>query len=418
MKADVRTVSEESERLSARMGPRSACSKRSEFRRAACAHAPGTAAVVLLLTWVLFSAFNQAGLAQVPPTLPAELDYRATVLVRRFQSPGLREPWGELAAETLAAAIEAGGLARAVRPRYVATSERELEVGDVILDDMRRKDDGNWEPAGVDAFGRMTRRRGSKEAGLPASDYTINGTVSRIGETWWVRATVRDRPTGRALNSGSASGESDRGLLHATRAVAANLEAAYRSQVLERRAEAILRSVRAGVLPRQEAIRRLEELHGRWPVELAPAAVRLLLIAEERPLDGKSVIAWATKLRKRLPSAGAAGTRFVIRLNLDPYSLVAREYEIQGKLEDAARAHRDAVAVMPVGRFSHLVQLARLEKALGRTEEAAAAYRAALRLKPSDPEVQRGLELLTKESSEDKTQAPPEEGSVAVPEAR
>jgi len=335
-------------------------------------------------------------LAQEGRSVSSEMDYRATVLVRRLESPTLAEGWGEVAAEALAAALEEGGLVQALRPRYAAARGQTLETGDVVLDDLRRDGD-HWEPAGVDAYASGEQRVESREVSLPASEYVVSGTVSKMGEAWWVRATLRDRLARRALTFASASAEGDQGLLRAARAVAALLEPGYRTAVLERRSEAVLRCLRAGLLGREEAERRLEEMHRRWPAEVAPAAVRLLLAAEEEPPNDRTITAWAGKVTQGLPSAGPAGRRLMARLGLDPYDLLARACEREGRIEDAARAHREALDAMPGGRFGHLVELGRLEEALGRPDRAARAYGEALNLRPSDPGVRRNLLRLRKQ---------------------
>jgi hypothetical protein len=209
-----------------------------------------------------------------------------------------------------------------------------------------------------DAAGAMNGRRGRGAAdveGLPVAsarikegsaapaEFRVQGVVSVMGNTWWVKASLCDAATAEELASASAGAGGDTGLLEASKAVAAQLEAVYGSKVLEERSEALRRSVAIGDLSRGAALRYLEEMRRRWPDALPPTAMGLFLASSASPPDPQAVILWGGRTVERLPAAGLAGKRFLLRLGIaDPYELLAAAYESAGKPEEAAAVRRKA----------------------------------------------------------------------------
>ncbi len=324
-------------------------------------------------------------------------EYRITVLIRDFATPGVAPDRGELAAEAVAAAMEESGLVRAVRPVYLPSARWDYPLDYVKLDDVQQDEEGNWGTGTVDVYGAPYLRIHYREFLPLSSNFLVEGTVSQIGKTWWVKASLFETGTRRKIKTAAAFAEGDTGLFEASRTVAGKLEPGYESRVLQHRTEEIRRRVTTGILPRQVAIKRLEEMHKRWPNAVEPAAVRLLLAANADGADPELIISWATKVNELLPSAGADGQRFLMRLGLDPYDLLAKCYEAQGKLEEAASTRRTAVSASGgfLGpRFAHWKELARLETQLGRDAKALEACYSALKLKPSDPDANLHLALL------------------------
>ena len=279
-----------------------------------------------------------------------EVEHRARVLVCTFDAPDLPPEKGALAAETVAAAIEAGGLAHASRPAYKLTQDWDYAADSIQFNDVQKDRSGHWKPTGISPYGAPVATTQLKEASRPDADFRVEGVVSRMGEdtaqkTWWVKAAICDEATGEKLRTASASAEGDAGLLQASKAVAAELENVYKLQVLEERAEAVRRSVEIGDFSRATALKRLDEMHQRWPDALPPAAVGLLLASTAKPADPQAVMQWGAWTIALLPDAGLAGKRFVQRLGIgNPYELLAAAYESAGKTDEAAAVRRQAKA--------------------------------------------------------------------------
>ena len=278
-----------------------------------------------------------------------EVDYRATVLVCDFQAPDLPAEKGLLAAETVAAALEAAGLAHAGRPEHAVAQDWSYAPGSVELENVQKDAAGHWSAGSITPYGMPVASVRIKEGTAAPADFRVEGAVSRMGKTWWVKASVSDAATGERLGSSSASGEGEAGLLEASRAVAAQLEPAYREPVLEQRCEAVRRSVAIGDLSRAAALKRLEEMQQRWPDALPPAAMGLLLASSATPADPQAgsacapllVIPWGARTVERLPAAGLAGKRFLLRIGVsNPYELLAAAYQSAGKPEEAAAVRR------------------------------------------------------------------------------
>ena len=326
--------------------------------------------------------------------LPKDVACKAKVLVRDFTSVGVRADRGQLAAEVVAAALEAGGLADALRPTYVEYYEWHVPPDNIKLDDVSKDADGKWTTENVDVYTMPQMRRVRREFTSPDSEFLVEGSVARIGKLWWVKATLYERVLKRKLSTAAASAEADQGFLDAAKQVAAKVAQACRSQVLTRQSQAVLRAFKATLWTRQEAFKRLEEMHKRWPDAFAPVAMLLRVSLETG--DKKKSLAWAEKTAAALPTAGPAGRRFILVLGVNPYQLLAGHYESQGKLQEAAAAHRQAATSYPGPRFPHWMAVARLEMALGHDAKALAAYNAALKITPSDADANRLSALLLK----------------------
>lgn len=274
----------------------------------------------------------------------AEVDYRVRVLVRNFDAPGLSADAGAFAAEALAAALEKGGFVTALRPVYRASITYEQAFGGVQVGGVRPGEGADTHAATVDVYGLPQAVAGTREVCAPDSDYLVEGTISGIGKTWWVRASLLDRASRERIRSADASGQEEKGLLRAIQKVSAQLEPAYRNPVLERRAEAIRRSVELGDLDRAEALKRLDEMRKRWPDSLAPAAVGLLLAAQMKSPDPQAIIQRGAPVLELLPAAGFEGRRLLLRLDLHPHNLLAAAYDAAGKPDDAAAVRQAATA--------------------------------------------------------------------------
>jgi len=282
-----------------------------------------------------------------PAELP-EVEYRPMVLVCTFDAPDLPPEKGALAAETVAAALEAGGLAHASRPQYKLVQGWDYSVDTPGSNDVRTDRSGGRNPAAARTYISAAPTTQVKEASRPDADFRLEGVVSQMDKgpatkSWWVKAALFDQATNEKLRTASASAEGDAGLLAASKAVAAELENVYKVHVLEERTEAVRRSVEIGDLSRATALKRLGDMRQRWPDVLPPAAMGLLLVSTAKPADPQAVMQWGAWTVERLPDAGLAGKRFVLRLGIEnPYELLAAAYESAGKTDQAAAVRRQA----------------------------------------------------------------------------
>jgi hypothetical protein len=306
--------------------------------RAAAAFCAAAALPVFAISTLAFSA-----------ELPA-VEYRARVLVCTFDAPDLPAEKGALAAETVAAALEAGGLAHASRPLYKLTQDWNSPFVGTQPPDGQRGHSGRRNPAENGAYVSSEPATAVKEVLRPDADFRVEGAVAWMGDgpapkTWWVKAALYDERTSEKLRSVSASGAGDAGLLEASKAVAADLENVYKVPVLEERTEAVRRSVEIGDCSRATALKRLDAMRQRWPDALPPAAVGLLLVSQAKPADSQAVVQWAAWTVERLPEAGLAGKRFVLRLGIgNPCEMLAAAYDSAGKPDEAAAVRRQAEA--------------------------------------------------------------------------
>jgi hypothetical protein len=285
--------------------------------------------------------------------LPA-VEYRPVVLVCTFDAPDLPPEKGALAAETVAAALEAGGLAHAARPQYKPVQEWDYSVNVAPTNDGRKGGSDRKNSAASRTYVSAAPSTELKEASRPDADFRVEGAVAQMGEsakTWWVNAAIYDEATNEKLRTASVSAAGDTGLLEASKAVAAELENVYKFRVLEERSEAVRRSVEIGDFSRATALKRLDEMRQRWPDALPPVAVGLLLVSTAKPRNGKppsgepadpqAVMQWGAWTVERLPSAGLAGKRFVLRLGIEnPYELLAAAYDSAGRKGEAAALRR------------------------------------------------------------------------------
>jgi hypothetical protein len=296
------------------------------------------------------------------PAFSAELpvvEYRPVVLVCTFDAPDLPPEKGALAAETVAAALEAGGLAHAARPQYKPVQDWDYSVNVAPANDDRKGGSDRKNSAASRAYVSAAPRTDLKEASRPDADFRVEGAVAQMGEsakTWWVNAAIYDEATNEKLRTASASAAGDAGLLDASKAVAAELENVYKFHVLEERSEAVRRSVEIGDFSRATALKRLDEMRQRWQDALPPVAVGLLLVSTAKPPSGKpssgkppsgepadpqAVMQWGAWTVERLPGAGLAGKRFVLRLGIEnPYELLAAAYDSAGRKGEAAALRR------------------------------------------------------------------------------
>jgi hypothetical protein len=296
------------------------------------------------LAFLAFAISSLASSAELPA-----IEYRPVVLVCTLDAPDLPPEKGALAAETIAAAIEAGGLAHASRPQYKLVQDWDYSV-DVAPRNEGRNDDqkdrsGRQNSAAGRAYVSAAPTTQLREASRPDADYRVEGAVARMGEgvkTWWVHAALYDEATNEKLRTASAAG--DAGLLEASKAVAAELENVYKFHVLEERTEAVRRSVEIGDFSRATALKRLDEMRQRWPDALPPPAVGLLLVSAAKPAEPQAVMQWGAWTVERLPSAGLAGKRLLLRLGIgNPYELLAAAYDSAGRKSEAAAVRRQAV---------------------------------------------------------------------------
>ena len=277
-----------------------------------------------------------------------EVEYRPTVLVCTFDAPDLPAEKGFLAAETVAAALESGGLTHAARPQYKATQGWDSSVTTGQPRERRNGAAGRLNPNENDSYVTSEPTTQIKEASRPDADFRVEGVVSQMAEgpgagAWWVKAALYDQATGEKLRAASASAGGGAGLLEASKSVAAELEKEYKFHVLEERTEAVRRSVEIGDMSRATALKRLGDMRQRWPDVLPPAAMGLMLASTAKPADPQAVMQWGAWTVERLPDAGLAGKRFVLRLGMDnPYELLAAAYESAGRTGEAAAVRRQA----------------------------------------------------------------------------
>ena len=321
------------------------------------------------------------------PSEPSDMDYKPTVLVRDFAHPGLPAHRGELAAEVVAAALEAGDLLAVVRPVYKTGREWDGRGGAVKIDDVRQDAAGQWKEDAVDIYGGGATRDVRKEAAVPDADYEVTGTVSAVGEVWWVKATLRDRAERKNLKTFSEKGEGDRALFDAAAAVADGMQTVCKRRVVAHRSMAVLRMVRRRLMLPEVAAEKLEAFDAAVPGALEPAAVRLRIALESDPFDHAAIATWATKVVERLRRADPDGMRFLVRLGADPYAALAAENLAAGDLKAAAAVHREAVRVYPGDRLPHWRALAKLEADLGNAGPASGAYEYYLERAPLDADV-------------------------------
>jgi len=356
----------------------------------------------LLLT---MSALSICGKPLTTPCLaagePADFQYRVRVLVRDFRAPGAPQAWGELAAETVAAAIEERGLAQSLRPTVEIESEWGVRIEGVKVDDVHTGRRHYRARNEVDVYAVPEESLVTRQKTAPVSDVYIEGTLSTVETTCWLKADIFERGTRRKLKSASAWGEGEKGLLTASQKVAAQLETVYASGVISHRAEAILRSVALERMKRPLAAAKLEQMHKDWPDALEPAAARLSLETGRTVPDPKALVMWSAAVVESLRTAGPESQRFLLRLNVDPYDILADQYEAEDKLMEAASVHLEGGENYPGDRRSHWLKAARLKSGLGLDREAVTAYEAALKLKPLDPETNLELGLLFEKAGED-----------------
>ncbi len=292
---------------------------------------------------LVFAISTLAVSAELP-----EVEYRPTVLVCTFDAPDLPAEKGFLAAETVAAALDAGGLTHAARPQYKAAQGWDYSVTTGQPRERRNGGAGRSNPNESDSYVTSEPTTQIKEASRPDADFRVEGVVSQMAQgpgagAWWVKAALYDQTTNEKLRTASASAGGGAGLLEASKAVAAELEKAYKFHVLEERTEAVRRSVEIGDMSRATALKRLGEMRQRWPDVLPPAAMGLLLASTAKPADPQAVMQWGAWTVERLPDAGLAGKRFVLRLGMaNPYELLAAAYESVGKTGEAAAVRRQA----------------------------------------------------------------------------
>jgi len=278
--------------------------------------------------------------------LPA-VEYRPIVLVCTFDAPDLPPEKGALAAETVAAAVEAGGLAHASRPQYKLVKDWDYSLDTVPVGNGRKEGSDRRNPAGG-AYVSAEPSARLQEVTRADDDFRVEGAVSQMAKgpllrTWWVRAAIYDEATNEKLRTISASADGDTGLLEASKVVAADLENVYKVHVLEERTEALRRSVEIGDLSRATALKRLAEMRQRWPDALPPAAMGLLLASTAKPADPQAVVQWGAWTIERLPDSGLDGKRFVQRLGIgNPYELLAAAYDSSGRKDEAAALRRQA----------------------------------------------------------------------------
>ncbi len=279
--------------------------------------------------------------------LPA-VEYRPIVLVCTFDAPDLPPEKGALAAETVAAAIEAAGLAHAARPQYKSVPDWDYSLDTIQSGTGRKNGADRGNPAAGGSYITPVPTTRLQEVTRADDDFRVEGAVSQMAKgpflrIWWVHAALYDEATNEKLRTVSASAEGDAGLLEASKAVAAELENVYKVHVLEERTEALRRSVEIGDLARATALKRLDEMRRRWPDALPPAAVGLLLASTAKPADPQAVMQWGAWTVERLPEAGLAGKRFVQRLGIgNPYELLAAADDSAGKATEAAALRRQA----------------------------------------------------------------------------
>jgi len=157
--------------------------------------------------------------------------------------------------------------------------------------------------------------------------------------------------------------------------------------VLERRTEAILRAVNGGIFTPEVAAKKLEALHAAWPDAIEPCAARLAVLQRANSRDAKLIIKWAALTAQRMAPAGQHGRRYLMRLGLLPFQMLADAHEAEGRLQPAADAHRQALKTYPDSHYKHWLEIIRLESKLGRRDELLHACRGALKLRPNNAQL-------------------------------
>jgi tetratricopeptide (TPR) repeat protein len=318
---------------------------------------------------------------------PKESEFKALVLVRDFKNPEKSAKRGRMMAELLAAEFNKDPLAQGLRPAHDKVTTWDGTGLDIKVDDVTEKPDGDIEYNKYDVYPSLQKTVTLREGTLPNHEYLVEGSITKVDETWWVRVTLRQRGKKTNIASASERTKEDVDLFQIAAKLVAQLKKGYQSPVLGRRCQAAVRGVRQRITTPSGAAKIIEAMHKNWPDALEPVAARIAVARNQKPKDTGTMLVWLPKLQNQLEPDDRDGQRFVALLGIKPFGDLANIYSAQGKLEKAADTHRLAIKALPRGHMAHWRAILAIEQELGRKDKALEACIGALKHAPDDDEL-------------------------------
>ena len=308
--------------------------------------------------------------------------YRSVVLVFPFQNHTEVERAGRIATSALIAALRDSGLVTVVRPEYERRRRGSAHVPGVMLDDVRKGEDGRWSTDRVDVYGIPLPVLEKELAHLPRSDLIVHGVVSEIEGRWQVAAVLRNRNDRRPLGAASAKSDEKAGVHPAAAAVSGDLLAAIAAPVLERRSLDVYRLRRQGLITRGAAVRRVASYLEQYPDAFGPKIVLLLLARQGN--DAAEIKATAEAVAGQLKGGDPHRLRLAVQHGADPYGPLADGARRQGDDKALAAVLAEAADIWPSSRPQRLRELAELLEKANDTDGALKACLRIVALRPHD----------------------------------
>ncbi len=314
---------------------------------------------LFMLLMVLLSALPlRAGVIVTTPRTTGHELYRSAVLVFPFQNHTEVERSGPIATSAIIAALRDSGLVTIVRPEYEMRRSGSTNARDVMLDDVRKGEDGRWSTETVDVFGMPSSVLKKELAKLPPSDLIVCGVVSEIDGRWQVAAVLRNRSDQRRMGAASAKSDEKAGVHLAVEAVSAELLVAIAGPVLERRSMDVYRLRRRSMITRGAAVQRVTSWLERYPDAFGPRMVLLLLALEGD--DAAEAKAAAQAVAAQLKGGDMNRLRLAVQHGADPYGPLADDARRRGDHKALALLLAEAVEIWPSSRPQRLRELAEL----------------------------------------------------------
>ncbi len=234
-----------------------------------------------------------------------------------------------------------------------------------------------------------------------SSDYSIYGDETNFDGRWTITAYIADSEM-NVLKAFTVNGKGSKEKPNKLLKLAKDISAFFGKDQTIESCEEIMRKYLGRIYPLHLAIKKVEAASAEYPELIQLRVILLDLYMNDKVAYKEKIISSASKIIRMYDPSDEDSTRYLLSRTMDPYDILAEQYEQRGDLQRAIQIREQALVDFDFYADKHKKAIGKAEYNLGlryesRKERARAveAYRKALSyLRPETEEAQKSTERL------------------------
>lgn len=178
------------------------------------------------------------------------------------------------------------------------------------------------------------------------SDYSIFGDISGQEDKWEVKASITDSDAA-VLKVFAIKGEKRDDMPKKLSGLGHDIAGFFRSETIVESAEEEVRRYLGRLDDLRTTVGKIESMSASYPDNLPLRAVLLDLYLKDKVIYKNKIIPSASKIIELYSPSNESDTRYLLSRYLDPYDVLAKEYEEQGNTKRAIEIRERALREFP-----------------------------------------------------------------------